>query len=796
MMSVKCFELYCNVLLFIFVVRCLAFTPWIGERSNLLCSEVCKTDKDPERCCACNAEPCWELKRKNDSITCADTISQLAVERRDLKGTRQLINVQNTTLYEIIYPNEGLVGLPENLCEYNDTVVKIDFRNNKLRDINKIKCMRKLDTLHLDNNWITEIKNDTFQLMKNLRVLTLSNNTGIARLPPNVLNIGAHNIFKVDLTLNNFDEIDITNVFRPGTFCEINFSNGHVEKFTNEHNFAFQEGFKYGPGNLLLQNCGVQSFVNFSHFGVDYKDIARYVYGKLSIDNSSFYCDCKLFPFFKDVESFPTYWLEMNGLYGFVCNYPDSMRGVNLHTLLETKRLEQLTCPLEECPSFCTCIDTPSEGRVLVNCSNKGLTEIPDEMPFGYWGNSKIELLIANNSIIEIPNRNYLSRLISVQAQGNYIAHIDSNAILELNAVINIANQTLHFLQSYYSTQDPNKITFGDHPVECTCENLWIGDWIRTNNAFGRLWCQTGAHGKIRAEEVTDQLLSCHFSAISLSFVFPSVSIIGSLLLLMILYCIFRYEFLLLYRKYVKRKNGVSAEMFDVFISCVEEDDEIFLFVQNFIRPILLDEQYSVVTSWNDIMVDIEDRDKLVVEAVSKCRNYVIVLSKTYGRDYNTTCEFDAIWKRFKTDATRQIILINIGYDVPADKNGRRIRAVKRIHKELTFLDKDTRMIERLKRRLGNPSACRPVSPNDILDVAYSEQTPSSDSETNDDDHSHSEAFDYPANKHADSENTMIDSTKRHVLKKHRSVFERLSDTTHSSCNCQYRKCYLHNNSF
>ncbi|XP_052273721.1 uncharacterized protein LOC127873781 [Dreissena polymorpha] len=385
------------------------------------------------------------------------------------------------------------------------------------------------------------------------------------------------------------------------------------------------------------------------------------------------------------------------------------MKGFDLYSLTKNKRYELLTCQLEVCPSLCTCIDIPAKERIIVNCSDKGLTDFPEHMPWGYWDNNKIELHIANNKITEIPDRDYISRLISVDAKGNSIQHISPTTIMDLEAELNIQDQRLDFLREDFARKDPNLITFGDTAVSCSCQNLWIGDWIRNNKAYNRLWCLTDSRGKIRAEDVTAQSLECTVNVISLyPIIIPLCGLVAMLILLSLLQYCFRYEMFLLYRKCITREK--KDGLIDVFVSVADNDDETLTVVLKYIRPALEAENYSVKVPWSDIRNE-EERDMQVTDLVSQCRNYVVMLTPQYGKDYNSKFEFDIMWEKFKADASRKIILINDGYEIPRDRYGKIIRALQRVHKELNYKERHTRLVARLIRCLGEPEHGKVINP-------------------------------------------------------------------------------------
>ncbi|XP_052805863.1 protein toll-like isoform X2 [Mya arenaria] len=455
-----------------------------GTRKPLCCPNECLGEERTDQCCSCTAEPCWEIRRNNENFSCPETLGQLDIEIVDVFGNAIIIRNPSASVTEVIYPGSLLTKIPENICDFADTLVKIDFSNNYIKNISMIKCLRKLDTIHLDNNLMRDVGNDTFSEMKNLRVLTLSNNNKLENIGPNVLDIGDQNICIVDFSQNDFLTFDVTNLFTPGPFCKINVSNGNIGDLTNELGYVLDT--MNGPGDILAEQAGITHFFNFTALGIHFYELPKYFEGEIRIDASSFNCDCNIYPLVSTGVAYAKFWTNLNQ--SFSCNHPDWMKGKDMVTLLEENKYDELICELENCPSFCRCIDKPSENRVIVNCSDKGLTQFPDEMPFGYWNNKNIELLLARNVITEIPDTNYLWRLIKLDMSGNTIRKMNENALQNIHVdnmdqeglIIN--GQMLDTLGKDFEEKDPHKIRFGDYPVRCDCQNLWVGDWIRINH--------------------------------------------------------------------------------------------------------------------------------------------------------------------------------------------------------------------------------------------------------------------------------------------------------------------------
>lgn len=389
-------------------------------------------------------------------------------------------------------------------------------------------------------------------------------------------------------------------------------------------------------------------------------------------------------------------------------------------------------------------------------------------MPVGYWNNRNIELILVDNNIQEIPSRYYMDRLVGLDLRNNLILQTDHTAIENIGCPINMEDQMMSDLISAFAEKDPNVINFGTDPVTCDCENLWIGDWIRINNAFGRLYCQVPSGEVLAAEKVTGELLECSNDVIPIAtIVIPSAVLISLIILVASLCFVFRYDIRILLRR-VRRSNSLTDMELDVFISFCEDDDDAFHIVRCYIRSGLKEAGYRTITPWFDLLLT-GDRDQAIAPAIQKARNYVVVVSSGYLHDYNSAFEFDLIWKNFLKNESTQTVVISIDYVKTSDIPDRRLRAFRRAGAELSFREREETLLNRLEAKLGQPLFKKEemetnLDENDSEDVGS--KTELMEAATNNDNHR-------PQNE---------------------TVWVRLSKPKTSECNCKYRRCYLHSN--
>ncbi|XP_053402727.1 uncharacterized protein LOC128558014 [Mercenaria mercenaria] len=680
------------------------WAPANSTRNDMYCPENCYNNPgEDECCCCCRAVTCWEL----DTAACNVTVGQLSVEYKDVYGSAKFVSSENHTWYEAVHRNGRLTKFPDNLCDFADSLVKLDLSYNRIRNISDIRCLNKLDTIRLDGNKITEISNDTFSDMEYLRIVSLSRNN-IETLQPNTNQKKNGNILMIDFSYNIVETIDITNIIRPGPFCNFSCEGCEVTEKTNLLSYVIDESNIHGPGdiNLKIKGTSGEGFINFTTLGLnDYSMLGKYFKGRLNYNGSSVHCDCSLYPFFTHLgKNAHKYWPEIDNQ-DIICISPENMKGRNLTNMYQTQKFEELTCNIPDCPKNCICTDIPSDGVVKVKCT--GLTSMPDFAPIGYWKNDRIDLDLSDssNKISHFSNRNFVKRIITMDLTGNTIQTFDVNAIENLgeNVQIDMSYQNLKTLPVAFNKLHPRRIKFGSHPVECDCDNLWIGDWIRYNKAQGSLQCMT-RKGVVPAELVTTEFLECLIE-VEIPGFFPVLLalLVSSIFVVSLLCYYFRYEIMLLKRKCINKKAKCGEFEFDAMLTFSVKNPNVFRWVERKIVPALKREGYSLFVPFYDIIFG-GNRELEIAKGVGKSRNYVVFLCNKYLCDENSVQEFEILWKHFCMDTKKNIIVVNFDNFECSEIKIRRLRAFRIIREDLNFIERETKLFERLIQRLGPPS--------------------------------------------------------------------------------------------
>jgi Leucine-rich repeat (LRR) protein len=506
--------LYAKVILFLpllsdaYDVNITGFHSWKSEtgpeKPHFLCPDTCYTREEHDRCCSCEGKPIWEL---NPNIS----YLPVYVEYMNSFGrSRLLTNNSTASLHWLSHENGRMNRLPDNLCEYNDTLVTINLKGNKLQSIEGINCLWLLDFLDLSDTLIVSVSNETFSDMPNLRVLIMMN-TNIRVLEPNTFTTEGTEIFVTDLSNNDIDSFDISNVvFKRRAYCNITVTDCNIT-FTEANGVSLSMEEPYGGGEVIFANSIINKHPIQMIFGksmTDLKNIFRYDFtGRFTYQNLDTPCDCNLAQLVLAEEDLFTKFHYLPADAGnYTCSSPAHMKNLNvLDVFYNSSLLDLFVCPKSKfCPTSCTCIEQPSHYRMIVDCSNQNLTRLPPYLPETIYN---IELNCSNNLITNVHQVNYLEKVSVLDLSGNQITEISDTVPTRLQTIekLSLTDHSLLKLFHGFSNIDAGKVWFGLNPVPCSCDEKWIRAWRLGSkvNSSNPLMCRTES-GVLRAEEAFD----------------------------------------------------------------------------------------------------------------------------------------------------------------------------------------------------------------------------------------------------------------------------------------------------
>ena len=171
----------------------------------------------------------------------------------------------------------------------------------------------------------------------------------------------------------------------------------------------------------------------------------------------------------------------------------------------------------EACERECHCYFKGGRNAFVADCSNSGLTEIPQSLP-----NSLDWLILAANKISTISNftsiSNILQHITTLDLKQNSIGVIPNefleNFVISSKLVfLDISKNNLTSLPKIMKNiTSLNEIWISGNPYKCECDNMWMKTWILNNSNvikdYKNAYCQN-ASGKIDIIHMSEIDVGC-----------------------------------------------------------------------------------------------------------------------------------------------------------------------------------------------------------------------------------------------------------------------------------------------
>lgn len=198
---------------------------------------------------------------------------------------------------------------------------------------------------------------------------------------------------------------------------------------------------------------------------------------RVLLEGNPLNCDCRayeLIRYFEGKLQPEVYTLVTLVSGNLTCDSPETLKT----TLATAVNSYDVTCRLEDghgCPAACDCLLRRASWGLIINCTERGLTEIPAELPRIEYTNHT-ELILDGNFIERLPNVTYrgYENITHLQLSRNNIAVIDSGFISPQIQVLTIDNNNITRLSSNLvkflsnSTQ-VSLLLLHNNPWHCDC---------------------------------------------------------------------------------------------------------------------------------------------------------------------------------------------------------------------------------------------------------------------------------------------------------------------------------------
>ncbi|KAJ3667175.1 hypothetical protein Zmor_002575 [Zophobas morio] len=452
--------------------------------------------------------------------------------------TLDLSNCNLTELPEEIFENlhdlqtlflkkNALKTLPEQIFEDLFNLEKLDLSDNELDDVDAMpSSLKNLEILNLENNAIRIINEGAFSNLILLEELNLAQNQ--IKHIQQLAFVNNYRLRAIDLSRNGYNGQG--NIFKNLMFLQnLNLSYNlitNIEGLITLRHKPLMEVLdlrKNLISNLSLLNLQDWSNVdvnlesnNISVVNFDHVDLIEY-YNTVTIHlaNNPLKCDCTNYDLMKYLKGGSNREVTMK--------FDIRIGSVNCEALdnsIDSLELSTITCPLEDsgCPEECLCSWRPFDSSLVVDCSNRNLTYLPNitTSSFQRTNFTQIEVHLESNRLTSA-NLSLYKNITSLFLSNNNLVTVQGEPDRNLKVLELDHNQlsTLgrEFVQKFNKWSMSN-LLLNNNPWTCDCDSENLRLFVRKHLDvvdFTRVFCYNGT---ARFADFTEGQLCKHWKQI------------------------------------------------------------------------------------------------------------------------------------------------------------------------------------------------------------------------------------------------------------------------------------------
>ena len=632
-------------------------------------------------------------------------LQELNLSYNNLSAITVSIFVQLGQLQNLYLNNNRISSLNKDVFRYNLELTTLDLSSNQIHSLPTyiFATLRSLRYLYLSNNFISEIADYVLENNLPLEVLDLSHNniSDLSRIKLNqiiprihtldlssndmkVINFKSQlsfgwtsfqNLRKLDLSKNQLASLDIWPLFI-GQFCHeclVDLSDNNITTFNNSFHDDIDPIFSdvdtsFGmtlnlAGNDVSHISDMMVVWNFNKETEIFSSIENLFRNSFKLIMNSLKCDC-IDSNAIDLIQKKKYNLDVSLV---TCSNSSNLKD---KTISEVS-IDALVCKVEnQCPAECVCTDQPSTRTMIINCTNAGLTDLPDTLPLlnlhpGY----NYQLVFTNSSFSRLNYKAYLENTKHIDLSSSNIEEIDSRTWKAFQNMSDIRlndNKLKTFNRiSLYGLQA--KFDIQNNPITCDCENQWLKSWLESMgdkilNAKGILcnepyWLKNKPVILLQTEEFCSSRPFTQAEVLEMTII-PSV---GGLVLIILISVALLRTFRVTIYKYVKihpfdRDECEGEDMeWDVFLASSKEDEE----VSQGLITLLENEGLRVCFHENDFIPGERIIDN-IINAIEKSKRVLCLLTRNFTKSHYCMEEFRlSLLRNFQKKKRRTVLILN-----------------------------------------------------------------------------------------------------------------------------------------
>ncbi|XP_058811219.1 uncharacterized protein LOC131676112 [Topomyia yanbarensis] len=537
--------------------------------------------------------------------------------------------------------------LPDGLFENTKELVVLQLSYNRLCNLsaNIFESMEKLRVLKIDNNYLYVIDQLTFSRTSALEELSMQNNQLsfhdsilIIQEEVNITDNGSPFQNLINLRIISLSNNNITTIFR-----DWNSQTVKLRELDLSYNQISTLSY------LNLQFISQDIHVNLSHNRITSVDLNNKTNDDVrilvDINENPLNCDCNILSFVEHVQNSKRQPIQFS-VDELRCSEPAEHSNIKIKNVRTDKLLCSLDHPdadIKLCPASCSCFTRPLDHATIVNCSGRGLFEVPPLPKPTLFGYDFLELHIGDNNITRLPTTEHLTgyeQVAELYAQNNSIWTLERDNLPNRLRVLDLRRNRLTTLnqsavKKLISSEELNSLKLSGNPWHCDCDATQFLSFIMFNTTkvkdFENMTCEDG---RKFASIIVGALCSESISS-TITVVIVVLSIFAMLTaFFMILFSIYHMEIKVWLFKhnlcmwFVSEEELDKDKLYDAFISYSHKDEE---FITDHLVTTLESEPMNFKTCWHvRDWIPGELIPSQIAKSVDDSRRTIVVLSTNF----------------------------------------------------------------------------------------------------------------------------------------------------------------------
>ncbi|XP_060562227.1 toll-like receptor 2 [Ruditapes philippinarum] len=527
--------------------------------------------------------------------------------------------------------------------------LNLGYNNISVIEPEALAIMRSLEHLYIDHNELVELPLDFFINKNNLISVDLSYNN-ITHIPLAVFN---YSMIKLDRVLLHHNQITAC---EPWAYVKqairlVDVRYNQVSTFTNDANWTYTSRTVYDEASTdlrynLITDWRDSYLQQYKSPSVESSGIETLLVELLpDIRENPFKCDCYTHHLVKRVRASFFRWSNSEYL-DITCYNPPNLRGKRA---FYDVALTELVCNItNDCPAGCLCQDRPEDGILNVDCGDLNMTVMPTVLPVSPYNDIHVQL--GNNEINQLSNVTYLQYVTNLSMPSNFLTEIPDFVMDELarkkNAMVDFRNNSLTVIPKGAQNIKFENTQFQGNNLECSCEMLWMVEWINLAPRYADKSLSCKLDGKVyKITDLNEDILECNeIDSVILIVILSLVLVVVIALLITAKRCPYETKVLIfkIFRIHPSDKYEVdnnADKSYDMYVSFDDDDPYVTQWVKKVLFKQLEEKKprykLSVYQRNGPPGPEADSRLQLIDES----KRLLIILSENY--ENHTWCEYE-----------------------------------------------------------------------------------------------------------------------------------------------------------